>query len=92
VKEFEKKVQLSYKSDTRALGKFLNDLSRSSSGAVWVRSYKPGRNASWAPANSNWSVFYSPFANRFTVKSRLDSDIDLTELYIPPLRAERRGE
>lgn len=85
-----KSTQIHYKSDTAALGNFLDGLSKCPSATVWVRFYRPGRDAMWAPAGSNWSVFHSAIDNSFSIKIRLDSEIDLTELYIPPLRAERK--
>lgn len=83
-------TQLHYKSRTVALGHFLDSLSKCSRVKVWIGFYHPGPSATWAPADSNWSVFHSATDNSFAVKIRLGSAIDLTKLRVPPLKAESK--
>ncbi len=79
-------TQLHYKSDTKALNQFLDELSKVPGVKIHVGFYKPGKDALWAPDGSNWSVFHSGIDNGFQVKIRLGSDIDLTQLYLPTVR------
>lgn len=82
-------TNLHYHSDTKALGQFLNELAKCPGVTVSISFYRPGKDARWAPEGSNWSVFHDAHSNRFQVKIRLDSDeIDITSLYIPPLKGE----
>ncbi|GAB5407380.1 MAG: hypothetical protein Aurels2KO_56110 [Aureliella sp.] len=82
-----KSTHLHYKSETAALGKFLDALAKCPGVKVRISFYQPGPDATWAPENSNWSVFHTATDNCFSVKIRLSSDIDLTKLYVPPLKA-----
>ena len=56
---------------------------------ISVSFYRPGKDAMWAPEDSDWSVFHEAHANRFSFRINLDSkSIDLDQLYIPPIRGE----
>jgi hypothetical protein len=82
-------TQLHYHSNTEALGHFLSALAKCPGVTVSISFYRPGEEARWAPETSNWSVFHSAYNNHFQVKVNLASDeIDLTSLYIPPLKGE----
>jgi hypothetical protein len=84
-----KSTQLHYHSDGKVLGQFLSDLAKCPGVSVSISFYRPGNEARWAPEASNWSVFHSATNNHFQVKINLASnDIDLTSLYIPPLKGE----
>lgn len=84
-----KATQLHYRSDTLALRKFLEGLGNCPGVKVWIGFYRSGRDATFAPERSNWSVFHHGSDNIFSVKIRLDSDIDITKLEIPMLAGQR---
>lgn len=79
-------TQLHYKSDTKALGLFLDELSKCPNIILNISFYQQGKNAMWAPEKSNWSVFHLSTDNRFNIRIRLDSEIDLSKLHLPELR------
>jgi hypothetical protein len=82
-------TQLHYHGDAKALGQFLTDLTNCPGVTVSISFYRPGGDFVASPEESNWSVFHSAINNHFQVKINADSkDLDLTMLYIPPLKGE----
>jgi len=80
-------TRIHYHSDTKALGLFLEGLTKCPGVKVNVGFYRPDKYSMWAPENSNWSLFHHASENSFQIKIRLESDIDLTKLHIPDLKS-----